>query len=165
MAEHNIALFDRPAPGQGLTAEVNGRPWQNPYQYSTIAEVIDYYVPRLADDDISDQLVDLMEMGVPLTTIANGMQLSAVMEGVHSIDLGMLVMPILVEMMQLIGDSANVEYVTGMEKADKPRESLVQKAIAKFREEEEKQEEEPEEPTVVVATVEEKPVGGLMSRS
>jgi hypothetical protein len=51
---------------------------------------------------------------VPLTDIANIIQLGAVTEGVHSVDVGMMVMPVLIEMMMLIGDSAGVKYVSGL---------------------------------------------------
>ena len=40
---------------------------------------------------------------------------SCVMEGKHSVDVGILVLPAIIETMKLIGDSANVKYNTGME--------------------------------------------------
>ena len=63
----------------------------------------------------------LMEMGIPLTTIANTIQLAGVMEGKHSVDTGLLSLPVIIETMMLIGDSASVKYNTGME--DAPRSS------------------------------------------
>ena len=64
---------------------------------------------KMSTDEFSIQLIDIMEMGVPLTDIANIIQLGAVTEGVHSVDIGMMVMPVLIEMMMLIGDSAGVK--------------------------------------------------------
>ena len=100
--------FDRPIPGMGMTHEVGARPWQNPPTYATVEDATDYYVERMGSREFKSQLVDVMEMGIPLTTIANTMQLSSVMEG-------MLLLPILVELLKSIGDSVNVKYVTGME--------------------------------------------------
>jgi len=107
-------LFDAPIPGQSLTAELGARPWQSPAQYPTVDEAIEYYMSRMATDEFADNLLEVMEMGIPLTTMANTIQMSSVMEGKHSVDVGMLVMPMLIEMMMLIGDSAGVEYDDGL---------------------------------------------------
>jgi hypothetical protein len=58
-------------------------------------------------------------MGVPITNIANSMQLASVMEGVHTVDVGMLVMPVVMEMMMLLGDSAGIDYETGLDNPNK----------------------------------------------
>ena len=50
MALREEPLFDVPIPGQGLTAELGSRPWQNPPQLSTVDEAIDYYVERLTEE-------------------------------------------------------------------------------------------------------------------
>jgi hypothetical protein len=57
------------------------------------------------------------------------------MEGVHTIDVGILVMPLLAEMMMLIGDSAGVKYESGLEDnpdKDRVRRSLVEKTLRKL---------------------------------
>ena len=56
------------------------------------------------DETFADQLVDVIEMGIPLTAIANSLQLASVMEGKHNIDVGILLMPILIELLELIAD-------------------------------------------------------------
>ena len=134
--------FDRPIPGQSLTAELGARPWQTPYQYSTVEDALEYYIPRFANEQVSEQVLDVLEMGVPVTTLANTIQLGNVMEGRHSIDVGMLVMPVLMELIMYIADSENIEYSTGLEKDEKVRSTLVQSAVAKLSEKVEEQEEE-----------------------
>ena len=162
-------LFDAPIPGQSLTAELGGRPWQSPPQFTTVDDAVEFYVTRMAEDSFSEKLIDVMEMGIPLTTLANTMQMNNVMEGKHSVDVGILVMPVLIEMMRLIGDSAGIEYDTGMDKKEKTRSTLIDKALNKLRDEEAKNENTEEtmpEPEVVVeetTPVEEEPKG-LMAR-
>ena len=107
--------FDRPIPGQSLTHELGARPWQNPPQYTTVDEAMSYYLPRMGQEEFAKGLLNVMEMGVPLTVLANTIQLAGVMEGKHSVDIGILVLPAIIETMKLIGDSANVKYNTGME--------------------------------------------------
>lgn len=115
MREEPQLFLDGPIPGQSLTSELGNRPWQNPPQYSTVEEALEYYIPRLVDPQIAPQLIDTMEMGIPLTTIANAMQIGGAMQGYHTIDVGILVMPVLIEMMAYLAEQADVKYTMGTE--------------------------------------------------
>ena len=106
MEVSNQPSFDAPIPGQSLTMELGSRPWQNSPRFTTVDETIDYYMERMSSEDFMLQLADVLEMGVPVTSIANSIQLSSVMEGTHTVDVGMLVLPMLMEMIMMIGDSA-----------------------------------------------------------
>lgn len=168
MAESMQPMLDAPIPGMSLTHELGARPWQNPPQFNTIEEALDYYIPRLQSDEVSEQLLDVMEMGIPVTVIANTMQLAGVMEGKHTIDVGMLLLPVLVELIMLIGDSAKIKYTSGLEKDKKVRNSLVDNAIERFTTEEETDKLSEEKSGTVIEEMKsaaEERVGGLMSRS
>lgn len=158
MADMDAVPFDAPIPGQSLTAELGSRPWQQPAQYTTVEEALDYYLPRLQSEEVSSQLLDVLEMGIPVTTVANTMQLGSVMEGKHSVDVGMLILPVLVELIMLIGDTAGVKYTSGLEKDADIRGSLVDLAVSRFKAGEDAPEEK-EEPVE-----EDTNTGGLMSR-
>jgi len=110
--------IDGPIPGQSLTAPLGDRPWQNPAQYGSAEEALEYYIPRIMESDFTDQLLDVIEMGIPLTTIANSLQLASVMEGKHSIDVGILIMPVIIELLELIATNAKVDYNKGTELKD-----------------------------------------------
>ena len=122
--------FDRPIPGMAMTHEVGARPWQTPPALTTVEEATDYYVDRMGTDQFKAQLIDVMEMGVPLTTLANTIQLASVMEGMHTVDVGILMIPILVELMIAIGDSAGVKYQTGMEGMENERGTVANRIIS-----------------------------------
>tara|TARA_B100000214_G_scaffold88706_1_gene61107 strand:- start:1063 stop:1569 length:507 start_codon:yes stop_codon:yes gene_type:complete len=109
---------DAPIPGQSLTAPLGGRPWQQPPQYNTVEEALEYYVPKMTDRGFVKKLLTIMELGIPLTTIANSIQTASVMEGKHSIDVGVLTAPILVELMKNIGEANEVSYVVGIGQDD-----------------------------------------------
>jgi len=161
----NAPLLDGPIPGQNLTAELGSRPWQTPPQFTTVEEALDYYIPRLQADEVTEQLLDVLEMGVPVTTVANTMQLASVMEGKHSIDVGMLVLPVLIEMLMLIADTAGIEYETGLQKGkSKVRGSLVSKALNRLQSEEGMEEEQPLEMEESQEEMMPEVTGGLMSR-
>ena len=122
--------FDRPIPGMAMTHEVGARPWQTPPALTTVEEATNYYVERMGTDQFKAQLIDVMEMGVPLTTLANTIQLASVMEGMHTVDVGILMIPILVELMIAIGDSAGVKYQTGMEGMENERGTVANRIIS-----------------------------------
>lgn len=129
MKQLDTTTFDRPIPGMSMTHEVGARPWQTPPTYATVEEAAEYYIERMSNPDFKDQLLDIMQMKVPLTTLANTIQLASVMEGLHTVDVGMLMIPILVETMMLIGDAADVEYVTGMDMDKVARPAMTDKII------------------------------------
>jgi len=116
MAESTEPRFEAPIAGMAMTPELGSRPWQTPPQYSSVEEALQYYIPRMEDDAFTDNLLNVIEMGMPLTTLANTIQLAGVMENRHTVDVGILIIPVLIEMMQLVAEAEGIEYVTGMEK-------------------------------------------------
>ena len=123
--------INAPIPGMSLTAPLGGRPWQQPPQMATVEQAIDYYVPKIMDKEFLPELLTIIELGIPLTTIANSFQLASVMEGKHSIDVGVLVIPVLVELMMTVADANEVEYVSGMSREKEKGLSNAQIALAK----------------------------------
>ena len=137
MTELNQPLLDAPIAGQHMVSELGGRPWQQAPQYTTVDEAIEYYLYRMSSEEFTEQLVDVLEMDVPVTTLANTIQMAGVMDGKHSIDVGMLVMPLLMEMIMLVGDMADVKYDSGMENPNKgkTRDTLLESIRTKLQRE------------------------------
>jgi hypothetical protein len=170
MVETAGPMLDAPIAGQSLTAEVGNRPWQQPPQYTTVEEALEYYIPRITNPTMLENLFDVMESGIPLTTIANAIQTAGAMEGKHTLDVGILIMPVLIETMAYLAEEADVEYdegsTTDMRK-DKPSDAAVARAINMVRKEqgeETNQETMPEENVDTLDMEAEQPMGGLMSR-
>ena len=118
----DIDLFNAPIPGQSLTAELGSRPWQKPPQLTTVEEVINYYSDKFLEPKVSSDLVTMMSDDIPITVIVDSTMLANVMEGKHTIDVGMLVAPFLVEMCSFLGDEAGIKYTTGLEEEDHQKE-------------------------------------------
>jgi len=112
MAEDNN-LFDAPIAGQSLTAELGARPWQQAPQYSTVEEAFEYYATKLTDPAINDSLLDTLEMGTPVAPVAEILVQSGAMEGKHSIDVSILILPVLMELIAYVADEAGIEYDMG----------------------------------------------------
>lgn len=170
MASPRKQLVDGPIAGMGLTHELGGRPWQKPPQYNTVEEALQYYIPRFSNPKLMEDLLDVMELGIPLTVIADTMQSGATMEGVHTVDVGLLVIPVLIEMMAYMGDEAGVEYDLGLEERiddDKISQTKIALAIKRLKEKmpEEFERTEDENTNTTEEVEEETPeLGGLMAR-
>ena len=107
--------FELPVPGMAMTHEVGARPWQTPAQYTNDDDVAQFYIGQMQSDTFTDQVTSLLETKMPVTMIANSMNTVNIMEGVHSIDVGILTMPIIMETIMLIAEQQGIDYVTGLE--------------------------------------------------
>lgn len=156
-------ILELPVPGMGLTHEVGARPWQTPAKYKSVDEVAQFYISQMQSDTFADQVTNLLETKMPITMIANSMNTVNIMEGVHSIDIGMMTMPIIMETIMLIADQQGVDYVTGLEQNYNTQvmETDIYSAADQAENEEETVVEEETEEEIPV--VEEEPMG-LMSR-
>jgi len=164
MADTPQVMIDAPIAGQSLTAELGSRPWQQPPQYTTVEEALDYYIPRILEPTLQDDLMNVIELGIPLTTIADTLQTGGAMEGKHTLDVGLLIIPVLIETLAYLAEEQGVDYVMGtdIEEDDKPSSSAVALAIKKIKaKNNEPVEEEPEEQMEMKL---EEPSDGLMSR-
>ncbi len=130
-------VFDLPVPGMGMTHELGARPWQQPAQYTTIDDVAQLYVAQMQDESFTEQALNLLENKMPVTMIANAMQTTNVMNGVHSIDTGILALPIIMEMIMFIAESDGVDYISGTERDIEAEieDSSIQAAIQKVEDE------------------------------
>ena len=171
MVEDNN-LFDAPIAGQSLTAEVGARPWQQAPQYSTVEEAFEYYATKLTDPAINDSLFDTLEMGTPVAPVAEILVQSGAMEGKHSIDVSILILPVLMELIAYVADEAGIEYDMGTNVTidqDVIPESKIALVVAQMKKkmpQEEQDAVEEEEPMVEPEAVpEENPQpSGLMAR-
>lgn len=159
-------LFDAPIPGMSLTHELGARPWQSPPRITTVEDTVNYYIQKLNDDAVAIQLLSVLEAKeFSVSDLAHVIQMNSIMEGVHTIDVGILVTPIIMEFIMFMADAKGIEYLTGLEDdGQELSQAAINAALTKFRKESEananaSDDEEPteEEPT-------EEPTGGLMSR-
>ena len=160
MAEVEQISLNRPVPGQSLTHEVRARPWQNPPQFNTVEESMDWYLERFDNPELVQEMLSIIENKVPLSVIANSMQLGAVLQGVHSIDVGVLITPIIIEILRTLAEKTDTDYVIGdePEDTDRPSDAVIESAVNKIKSmpiedkvEEEEIEEDDEEPMGLMA--------------
>ena len=107
--------LNAPVPGMSLTTEPGNRPWENPPSMSTVEDAIEFYTKRILNEENHDDLLDIVELGLPVRNIANMMQTTSVMKGRHSLDVGFLVLPVIEELIMTVADINGVQYKTSIE--------------------------------------------------
>lgn len=154
-------MLSAPIPGQSLTAEPGSRPWEKPPKYTTVEETLKFYIEDLSQPKKLARLLDKIEEGAPLGLIVDTLQTVGVSKGLHTLDVGYLVSPVLIEFMKVAAEQEGITPVIGDEDEDEgmtEEEAMVLLAKRKGA----------EEPTEEVAseedTMEEEPeLKGLMA--
>jgi len=122
--------FDAPIPGQSLTTEPKNSPWESPPDINTVEDATVYYIQKLANEEVIDDLSVMCEVGVPLKPIVESIYMQGVMRGVHTIDTGLLVAPVLTEFLKQAIESTGVTVKVD---AGDPKKRAEEKEMARFR--------------------------------
>tara|TARA_E500000318_G_scaffold32361_1_gene32146 strand:+ start:810 stop:1364 length:555 start_codon:yes stop_codon:yes gene_type:complete len=172
-----------PIPGQSLTTEPKGFPWERPPEIDKPEEALKFYANNMSKQSVMDDVFTALDEGFPLDLLVKSILTTGVMEGVHSIDVSLLIHPLLVEFVHTQAMAAGVKNIVKHAKnmqeemSKKERQMLVsrlQRAIDKMEEKDEGtdileatqeflEENRAEEPVEEEAMVEEEPKG-LMAR-
>ena len=138
-----VTQFGAPIPGNSLTTHKPGdRPWERPPELATVEEALSMYMTMLANQDIIDDLMVAFEAGIPIKPLVESLYMSSVMRGRHSLDVGLLVAPALMEFIAAVGDTYGVNYKFSnrdvkkeMEDRERSRMSLlISSALSKAKE-------------------------------
>jgi len=93
------ALKSVPA-GISWTAPPKSRAWQSPPKYTKLSDVANTYISKLSSKEMINPVLDALETKAPLASLAEVIMLSGVQKGTHTLDTGILVMPIIIEMLK-----------------------------------------------------------------
>lgn len=164
-------VLNGPIPGQSLTTEPGNRPWEKPPRLTGVEEAINFYVDKLTEPKTTAMIMDKVEEGMPLILMADTFQTLSVAKGIHSLDTGVIVTPVIVELLKAMAEDMDVEYTVGTEEDASTRtaedEEMAQDVVKTMFKQGAKQEsvEEPEPEMAEEEQQEEKPErAGLMAR-
>jgi len=110
--------FNRAIPGQSLTTPPKSAPYERPPQISDPLEALDYHIEKLDDPKAVEELMFFLEMGVDLVSLVEGVARNAVFEGIHSIDISLIISPVIHEYIKGYADAMDIEYEEGFEDRD-----------------------------------------------
>ena len=90
-----MAMFDAPIPGQSLTSTPKGAPYERPPEITDPVEALDWHLDRLDNPKAVKEAMFFLEMGMDLSTLVEGIARGAVAEGIHSIDVSLIITPVI----------------------------------------------------------------------
>lgn len=107
--------FDGPIPGQSLTREPGSAAWERPSKYSDPLDAFEMYMEQLADEDVLDNVMDMIDIGIPISVVSATMLGMGVMEGMHTVDVKLLLNPLLMTQLKTLAEAMNIEYKMTMD--------------------------------------------------
>ena len=107
--------FDRPIPGQSLTTPPKAAPYERPPDVTDPREALELHLDNLMKEGAMDDVLFFLEEGLDLVTLVEGIARSAVMEGVHSIDISLIIAPVLHEFIKGAALRAGIDFEEGFE--------------------------------------------------
>lgn len=128
-----------PIPGMSLTQEPGNSPYEQPPLYDKPEDALAMYFEKFNDEDIFDDVLFALSNGFPLEDLVDSMTSVGAMEGYHSLDVKMMIAPVIHEYLSTVAESAGIDFVemAGPSKEEKMKSRdtertklLLQKAMA-----------------------------------
>ena len=108
LTQPEVDPFDAPVPGQSLTDEPGNYPWEHPPQFSDPEEVLDILFDKLGEPEVVEQVIAMLDSGVPVEAIVRVITFGGFMEGKYNPDVGFTVIEPLMNLVSAIGIRAGV---------------------------------------------------------
>ena len=106
----NPKMFNGPIPGESLTKPPGNAPWEKPPKYAKVEEALSFYMDRLENPEMLEEVLFILSQDMPLELIVDNMLLYNEMKGRHTGDTSLLIGPIIHEYLKLMADAAGVTY-------------------------------------------------------
>jgi len=103
-------VLNGPIPGQSLTDEPGNYPWERPPETADPAEALSMYLKKMSKPKFMDSALYMMELGVPAEVVTNTTITMAIGNGIHSIDVGLIIAPAIHKEVVSIAQMAGIEY-------------------------------------------------------
>jgi hypothetical protein len=107
--------FDRPIPGQSLTTTPKNAPYERPPEIVDPELALQVHLTRLTEVEAMEEAMFYLETGMDIVTLTEGILRSAVLAGVHSIDVSMIVAPVIHEYIKSTADQLGIQYDEGFD--------------------------------------------------
>ena len=108
-------IFERPIPGQSLTTELKGAPYENPSEIVDPIDAAKYHLERMNTEESTEDLIYFMEEGLSIRTITQGIIRGGVFGGRHSIDVGLIIAPVIHEYIKDVAELGGIDYDEGLD--------------------------------------------------
>lgn len=126
-------MFEAPIPGQSLTTTPKNSPYERPPEINDPEEALVMYMDKLNDPDMMGDIMELLELDVDVKTIVEGITRMGVARGVHTVDVSLIISPVIHELIVDYADELGIEYDEGL--VDREQEEKKSKLVDKARRE------------------------------
>ena len=109
LTEVEYSPFDTPVPGQSLTDEPGNYPWEHAPQFTDVKEVMDNLYDSLTRPKNAQQLIAMLDAGVPVEAVVRVITFAGFMEGKFNPDVGFTIIEPLMNLVSAIGIRAGVD--------------------------------------------------------
>ena len=117
-------MINAPIPGQSLTGEPKSYPWENPPKYAKPFDAAMYHLEQLDEPKKITSALDMLELDIDMVTLVSGILRMGVSEGIHSVDVSILIAPVIHEFIKGHADRADIDYDEGFAKEDMDRTDI-----------------------------------------
>ena len=106
-AENNP--FDAPVPGQSFTDKPGNYPWEHPPQYTDTSEAADYVWDRLSQPEFAEQVIAMLDAGIPVEAIGRIIIFAGFTEGKWTADVAFIIAEPVMKMIAAVGIHGGVK--------------------------------------------------------
>ena len=101
--------FDAPVPGQSMTDKPGNAAWEHPPQYTNTAEEADFIWDQLATPEFAEQVIAMLDAGIPVEAIARVILFGGFTEGKWTPDVAFIIAEPVMKMIVAVGFQGGVK--------------------------------------------------------
>ena len=125
--------FNAPIPGQSLTKTPKNYPWERPPQITNVDEAVVRHVENISNPEAIDNILYVLEAGLPVNILTETLLTIAVSKGIHSIDISLLVGPVLFKEIKSLAEEAGINYKDFFDDSELKEKDMKDKANTLLR--------------------------------
>ena len=123
-------MFNSVQPLYSLTQDQKKYKFRQPPEITDFDELVEFYIERVSRANVIDDTLHLLEIGLPLEHLTRFIIRLNVAEGVHTIEQGLLMRPILFEYLKGIATDAGVDFKERFDNKSEREEKALNRAVA-----------------------------------
>ena len=108
-------ISNRPIPGQSLTTTPKNAQYEQPPLIVDPDKALQVHLKRLSKPKSMEDMLEFIDTGVDIRTLVEGILRGAVLNGIHSIDVSLIIAPVLHEFIRGLPLAAGIDFKDGFE--------------------------------------------------
>lgn len=106
-------MINAPIPGESLTTTPKNATWESPPKTADPEEALYHHLEMLTDEVRLSAAMNILEEGVSIQQLTEGIVRNGVAQGIHSIDVSLMVAPVIHEYLKGMAETMGIDYDEG----------------------------------------------------